>query len=189
MNKVILKSAIITIISVIIGALMVFALWILLSPQTMATACENTGNYSLAVTCTDLRYKYSKDVYDLARCAQDSIFSKKDKLIVKYCEKLVEDEQFDEVCRTQDEYMANTEYGEYAKDYKKYVYSKLAMAQYRTGNLDGAMDSAKKGENFSTLVIEIMASKDVKSAEKVLETLEDYDKTLYKILNDFIQNT
>lgn len=189
MNNVILKSAIVGIISVIIGALLVFAGWILLSPQTMATACENTGNYSLAITCADLRYKYSKDVYDLARCAQDSIFLQKDKLIVKYCEQLVENVQFDEVCKTQDEYMSKTEYGEYATDYKKYIYSKLAMAQYRTGNLEGAMDSAKKGENFSTLVIEIMASKDVQAASIVIETLEDYDKTLYKILNDFLQST
>ena len=71
MNKIILKTALITLASLIVASLMVFSLWILCSPQSMASACEKTGNYSFAVTCADLRFKYTKNVDDLARCVED----------------------------------------------------------------------------------------------------------------------
>lgn len=85
MNKIIFKTALVTLGALVAAAVAVFSLWILISPQTMASYCEKTGNYSFAVTCADLRYKYTKDVKDLARCAQDGIASGKDALIVKYC--------------------------------------------------------------------------------------------------------
>lgn len=185
MNKVILKSAIITVASIVLAALFVFSLWILISPQTMASACENTGNYSFAVTCANLRYKYTNDVYDLARCAQDSILAKKDNLVVEYCEKLVEDSKFEEVCTTKDEYISSTDYGEYASGYKKYIFANLSRSQYRTGNLDGAITSAQKGASFSKLVLEIIEKEDIQSASKVLSILKDYDEDLYKLLEKF----
>ena len=91
MNKLILKTALITLATLVLAGLLVFSLWILCAPQTMATSCEKTGNYSFAVTCADLRYKYTKDIKDLARCAEDGIISGKDKHILKYCGMLVEE--------------------------------------------------------------------------------------------------
>lgn len=95
MNKLVIRTALITVAILAFSALAVFSLWILCSPQTMASACERTGNYPFAVTCADLRYKYTKNVGDLARCAEDGILSGKDGLIVRYGGLLIADKDFD----------------------------------------------------------------------------------------------
>ena len=180
MTKVILKNALITVAMLVAAALIVFSGGLLISPQSMASACENTGNYAFAVTCADLRYKRTKNVDDLARCAQDSILSGKDKLIVKYCTMLVNDEGFESLCQTKDEYMASTEYGEYAAGYNRYIYTNLSVAQYHTGNLNQAIDSAKSGKSFSKLVVAIIEKQDVEAAKEVVDAIDESNQELDK---------
>lgn len=186
MNKVILKTALLTLAVLAFAAALVFSLWILISPQTMASSCEKTGNYSFAVTCADLRYKYTKNVDDLARCAQDSISAKNDSLIVKYGEQLIADEGFDGLCTRNDEKFANSEYGAYAKDYKGYICGNLAAAQYRTGSTDKAVATAEKYASYNKLVIEIYNKKDKEAAQKVLSSLDGSNEDLSKLLEQII---
>lgn len=186
MNKVILKTALVTVASLALAALLVFSLWILISPQTMAASCEKTGNYSFAVTCADLRYKYTKDVSDLARCAQDSISAKNDNLIVKYGEMLVADEGFENLCAEKDKAIADTKYGEYATGYKSYICGNLAAAQYRTDSFDKAFETAKNAGSFSKLAIEIIERGTKEEAQKVIEALDGSDGDLTKLLEEFI---
>lgn len=185
MNKIIFKTALVTLGALVAAAVAVFSLWILISPQTMASYCEKTGNYSFAVTCADLRYKYTKDVKDLARCAQDGIASGKDALIVKYCEMLIGHEGFDDLCKSVDESIPSTEYGKYATDYKAYVCGNLAAAQYRGGNLDKALKTAESGKSFVKLVIEIIENGTAEEADKALASLGDTDENLKKLLEEF----
>ena len=189
MNKIILKSALITVAAIVLGALLVFTLWILISPQTMASSCEKTGNYTFAVTCADLRYKYTKDIKDLARCEEDSILSGKDSLIIKYGEKLVEEEGFADLCELKDKQLSEVDYGEGAFitiNYKAYICGHLSAAQYRSGNLEKAISAAEKGASFTKLVIEIIENGTKADAEKVLGALGSSDENLTKLLNEFI---
>ncbi|MDE6613327.1 MAG: hypothetical protein K2K28_02105 [Clostridia bacterium] len=134
-TKLILISASITVAALALAALLVFSLWILCAPQTMATSCEKTGNYSFAVTCADLRYKYTKDAYDLSRCVDDSILSGNDKLVVKYGEKLIADKQFQAVCIRKAE--------ETKVDYKSFVCANVAYSHYNRGSLQKAIEYAE----------------------------------------------
>ena len=59
-------------------------------PQNMAEMFENLGNYSFAVSYASLRYKYTGDCYDLARCAEDSILARADDKIVRYAGELTQ---------------------------------------------------------------------------------------------------
>lgn len=158
MKKVVLKAALITVGALAAAGILIFSLWILISPQSMATVSEKLGNYSFAVTCADLKYKYSGDTSDLARCAEDSILSGEDKLIIKYCEPLIEKDNFDEVCRQRNEELSRTDFGYFAVDYSTYIIGNLAAAQYRAGDLDKAIKTAEHGkqECFAKLVIEIL---------------------------------
>ena len=54
MKRVILKSALVTVGALTAIGILIFSLWILISPQSMATVSEKIGNYSFAVTCADL---------------------------------------------------------------------------------------------------------------------------------------
>ena len=172
MKKVIIKSSLITVAAIAAAGILIFSLWILISPQSMATVSEKLGNYSFAVTCADLKYKYSSDTTDLARCAEDSILSGEDKLIIKYCEKLVEKDDFDTLCLKRNEELARTQYGTLATDYETYIISNLAVAQYRAGDLKKAVTTAESGKEvtcFKRLVIEIRIYGTAEDRENVLE--------------------
>lgn len=179
MNKVVLKTALITIAALAAAALIVFAMWLVISPQTMATSCEKTGNYSFAVTCADLRYKYTGDISDLARCAEDGILSGKDEHILNYCEKLTTHEEFGKICAVKDEALSGGIYGEHTGEYKAYIFGNLAAAQYRAGDTDKAVASSKAGGELAYLkpVIEISERADKLAAEKFLTALENEEKT------------
>ena len=172
MKNVILKATLVTVAALAAAGILIFSLWILIAPQSMATVSEKMGNYNFAVTCANLKYKYSDETVDLARCAEDSILSGEDKLVIKYCERLVEKDDFDELCRRRDEELSRTLFGVYATKYNTYIIGNLAVAQYRAGDLQKAVATAEKGEEldcFRKLVIEIIlhgTQDDVKNVQK-----------------------
>lgn len=152
----------------------------------MASACEKTGNYSFAVTCAELRYKYTKKTSDLARCAEDGILSKKDKLIVKYGEKLTAREDFLSLCESKDESFLSG-YG-----YRHYICASLSAAQYRNGDFNKAVATASSAGSlsFSKLVIEVVENGTKEQAQTLVNSLADFNDTnaqnLTVILNQFL---
>jgi len=133
LKKVILKTALKTLLAVIIALVLAFGIASLGFPRQMAQMCENVGNYSMAVSYSSLAYKYSGDVEDLARCAEDSIFAKNDKKIVDYCQKLTEHKDFEKLCK---EKSGKTEIGgvQLTLDYKQYIQDNLNAAKSRLEN-------------------------------------------------------
>lgn len=182
MRKVVLKTASITVGALAAAGILIFSLWILISPQSMATVSEKLGNYSFAVTCADLKYKYSGDTGDLARCAEDSILSGNDALIIKYCEPLIAKDNFGEICRKKDAELSRVPIvGIHTLDYNTYILGNLAVAQYRGGDLKKAVATAESGDKvecFTKLVIEIIEHGSAEDRENVqtypsrLDTIE-----------------
>ncbi len=181
MKNIVLKAGLITLAALAGVGILVFSLWILISPQSMATVSEKIGNYGFAVTCADLKYKYSGDSYDLARCVEDSIAysagsddkTDGDKLIIKYGEQLIDKADFDAVCRSRDEDISsNWIAGENViPNYHSYIIGNLSAAQYRsTGNLDKAIATANRGkkiEYFTRLVDAVIKSNNKQDIEKI----------------------
>lgn len=169
MKKIILKAALVTVGALAAIGILVFSLWILISPQSMATASEKIGNYSFAVTCSDLKYKYSDKTEDLARCAEDSILSGQDKLILKYCGQLIEKDDFESVCIEKNTQLGSTAFGVYAVDYESYILGNLALSQYKSGELEKAVETCERGEVqcFNRLVIAVVES----NSQEDLQTL------------------
>lgn len=98
LKDVVVKTALKTLLAVIVALILAFGIASLAFPRGMANICEDMGNYTMAVSYSSLSYKYTGDIEDLARCAEDSIFAKKDKKIVKYCEELLQHKDFEELC-------------------------------------------------------------------------------------------
>ena len=189
MNKTILKTALITLGSLVVAGILIFSLWILIAPQSMATVSEKLGNYNFAVTCANLKYKYSDETEDLARCAEDSILSGEDKLIIKYCDPLVKCDNFDELCTKRNEKLADTLYGRYATSYKTYIIGNLAAAQYRLGDLQKAVQTCELGDKecFKRLILEIVQNgteEDRENVKKYPQQSEnrEYVEEMIKIL-------
>ena len=187
MKKIVLKASLITVGALAAAGILIFSLWILISPQSMATVSEKLGNYDFAVTCANLKYKYSDKTEDLARCAEDSILSGKDKLIIKYCEQLKDADDFDGLCIQRNEELKKTQFGKYAANYKTYILGNLAVAQYREGDLRKAVQTAERGEVgcFNKLVIEIILNGSAADKENILTYPERSESVehIQKILN------
>lgn len=172
-KKLILKTSLITVAGVALAALIVFSMWILISPQTMASAAEKTGNYSFAVTCADLRYSYTKADEDLARCTDDSILSGKDKLVIKYGEKLLALKDFDGVCAARGE------------NYKSFVCANIAVSQYRLKDLDTAIktaDLAGTEEGYIKLTLEVLNGNNQEEKQQLKNELKDKYSDLANLL-------
>lgn len=183
MSKVILKTALKTLLIVAIVVLVAFGVASLGFPSDMASLCEKTGNYSMATGYASLSYTYSKDVKDLNRCFTDSIYAKNDGNIVKFGDQLIGDEKFPEVCESITVIKVKTDKKEIEIpiDYKQYVYGHTAAAKYRTGNKEQALETAKKAmegvEDFpannalAILSLQVIQSGDEGTAKELLNEI------------------
>lgn len=145
----------------------------------MAGLCEKTGSYSLATAYASLKYTYSGDVEDLARCAEDGILSGNNSNVLNYCEKLVSDENFDELCAKKDE-----EFSSKADNfsYRQYVFGNLAAAKFKAGKTEEAISSAKtamdgaaefsKNNAYAILATTVCAKGDKAAAALLLTELQ-----------------
>lgn len=175
MFKVIAKTALKTL--AVVAALIVLAFGIasLGFPSAMAGAFEKLECYSFATGYASLSYTYSKDVSDLARCAQDSILAENDKNTVKFGDMLISHEEFNAFCGKESERLGH--------DYLQYICGKTACAKYRTGNKDGAFNTASAAfsktegfpENnaFAQLTVEVAVKHDADTAKRIKTALKD----------------
>lgn len=202
MSKVILKTALKTLLIVAIVVLVAFGVASLGFPSDMASLCEKTGNYSMATGYASLSYTYSKDVKDLNRCFTDSIYAKNDGNIVKFGDQLINDEKFPEVCENITVIKVKTDKKEMEIpiDYKQYVYGQVAAAKYRTGNKEQALETAKNAmegvEGFpannalAILSLQVIQSGDKGTAKELLKITSKHQdgSDYYNVLISELEN-
>ncbi|MDE6667841.1 MAG: hypothetical protein K2K38_05790 [Clostridia bacterium] len=196
MSKVILKTALKTLLIVAVVVLVAFGIASLGFPSEMAGLCEKSGNYSMATGYANLSYTYSKNVNDLNRCFADSIYAKNDNDIVKFGDKLIADEKFSEVCENAEKVV------ELQVNYKQYVCGHVSAAKYRRGNKDDAFNTATaamegvegfpKNNALAMLSLQVIESRDKDTAAKLLNEIttnhqeagNDYYNAFIKELNN-----
>lgn len=175
MEKLVVKTAVKTVLVILIIFIGVFAVFNFAFPQHMASVTESIGNYSLAVKYASLRYSYTKDASDLARCFDDSVLLDDQEYVLEYGEKLISDKDFEIVCDKKD-LAAGTEY------YRARVYSKVAIAAYKTGDTDKAISYAEEenggksdfayGNAFMLLTAQIRSDKNAEAAALLKTEIE-----------------
>lgn len=190
MEKLVVKTAVRTVLIILGLFLIVFAIFNFAFPQHMATIMEETGHYNLALKYADMRYSYTKNCDDLARCFEDSIVLGDDGYVIEFGEKLVAHRDYADLCRTKrDGYGDNYSYDHMVK-------SKLAVAYYGSGVKlqadgktqegaelkskaiklaleDNGTQSFEYGNALMSLSARIRAEEDRESAGAVLEILEN----------------
>ena len=198
MQKLVVKTAVKTVLillGIIVGA---FAIFNFAFPQHMATAMESVGSYDMAVKYANLYYIYTGDSFDLARCYDDSVLAEDDESIIYYAEKLIKDSNYQKVCKQRDE-LYNKMYQEQLGknfDYNLRVRSTLAVSYYNEAlKLEGnerqdytqkAIDFASEangvnrfpyGNPLMTLSIKIVKNSDKSAAQIMLTVLEGVTPT------------
>lgn len=195
MEKIVVKTAVKTALIVIFILLISIGVINFAFPQYVATFAERVGNYQLAVKYTTLRYSYTGDEYDLARLVDDCILCDKDEYIITYGEKLVNDDNFDDVC-----VYKNSLLNIYMDvDYRQYVGGKVAVSKYNQDDFDGALELAFRingSESFKAnnavvaLSAKVIENKDGASASKIITGLanltvqDEEDKVLLERLTE-----
>ena len=116
-------------LGLIIVAILAFSVASLAFPRSLAKTFESWGWNTFSTGYYSLSYSYTGDIDDLAKCAEISIETQRDGKIIKYCEKLLAHEDFDDLC----ERKKNT-FGEWLTfDYGEYISESLKAAKARRG--------------------------------------------------------
>lgn len=179
MEKLVVKTAVKTVLIILGIIIAVFAVFNFAFPQHMATATESIGNYDLAVKYASLRYYYTKNSDDLARCFDDSVLLGKDEYILQYGEQLVNHRDYAYVCERKNSRQTGSGY-----DYDHWVKGKLAVSYYNTGKTQKAVEMAAEsngnksfayGNALMSLAVCIRAEHDVEAANAILEILEQIE--------------
>lgn len=146
MNNVITRTALKTLLVLIIAAILAFGVASLGFPAQMATLFENMRAYGFATGYAGLAYSYSGTVENLSRCVDDSILAGDHINIVNYGEQLVGREDFIDYAaeRTQRERENLPEELKQSYNYYNIVYSNLVCAKYDNGDKDGALTTANE---------------------------------------------
>ncbi len=144
MEKIVVKTAVKTVLIILAVLAVVFAVFNFAFPQHMATLTEGMGNYSLAVKYASLRYNYTGDGDDLARCFDDSVLLGDDKYIVQFGDELIARKDFSLICDKKSGNMG----GGY--DYRRKVLGKLSVAYYNTGKKAEAVSLAAEANGYTS---------------------------------------
>lgn len=132
-------------------------------PKNMSEICENFGNYSLAASYAERQYEYTESTEDLYRCTCLYIRVGDRSKTLKYCEILVDKQDFKEYCG------ANAHY----------VYSNYATALYLSGKDEKAVEIAEKSvedgfvpNTYAALTVKAVEREDKAFGEKLLSSME-----------------
>ncbi|MGN1060179.1 MAG: hypothetical protein ACI4QN_00450 [Candidatus Coproplasma sp.] len=147
MQKLVVKTAVKTVLILLGIVIAAFAIFNFAFPQHMATAMEALGSYGMAVKYANLRYTYTQDSFDLARCYDDSVLAGDDESIIIYAEKLIADKNYDNVCAQRNGLYNNIYNGQFgfSFDYDLRVRSSVSVSYYNEA-------LKKEGENRETYV-------------------------------------
>ena len=149
MNNVIVKTALKTLLVLIIAAILAFGVASLGFPAHMATLFENMRAYNFAAGYAGLAYSYSGTIEDLSRCVDDSILAGDRRNVINYGEQLVAHNDFLSYAgaRTEGEREKLPENLKDSYDYYLTVYGNLTVAKYGQGDKAGALETAKAAMN------------------------------------------
>lgn len=202
-GKMIFKTALKTVLGLIIAVIVIVAVWVLAAPQSAATICEKANWYSAAVNLSALRYKYTGGIEDLSRCAEDGIYSAKDKYILKYGEELLDKDGYSELCSSKDETIASSAFAAYAPKYDYFISGYVAVSLFNTGDTDGGVERAlasNGAESFgygnplaklALAVAERGGESDISKLLSALDTLtvtEEYDTAYLSDIIGILEN-
>lgn len=178
MDKLIFKTALKTVILVLVLVILTVCLITVFSPMTLAKFNKKLGNNNLAASYTIIEYNRQKDINDLADIVELSILAKNNKRVLKYSELLISHTKFDKYCDFIDS--KNNNNNIYAS-YRQYIYGWNIRAEYMNGDKDSALEKAKSvmPDDYSInncmqyLVSVVIENNDIEFAKKILFVLQD----------------
>lgn len=202
MKHFLVKTAVKTILIILAVAVVGFGIFNFAFPQHMATFAERVGNYGMAVRYASLRYSYTGDTRDLARCLEDAILADDDASVVRYG-----NEFFGKSDRAQVMYELTADSMDsegLVVDYLNFFGGGLVGARYATGDFNGALSLALElnggasefvyGCPLMSLAAEVVGGEDRVNAPALLSALQgitpsdEEQAEMLRILTNSVKN-
>ncbi len=133
MKKLILKTALITLASILCVFLLVFGALALFSPITLANLFDRMGGYSSSIHFYESQYDKTGDIDDLSVLVLKIDHESDSELAEEYLAELVSHKDFNEFC-------VREEGGEISN--KEFYYGKYAVALAKNSKLDKSIEVA-----------------------------------------------
>lgn len=133
MKKTIIKTALITLLSLILVVVSAFGVSALFFPSALGDVFDKLGNYDASVRYYEKAYLKSDDtgdLYNLVAKLSDSDGAR----VEKYCSELLRKSDFADFCKIRDEKEPSS------VNTKQFVSGKYVVALYRNGKLSTAID-------------------------------------------------
>lgn len=127
MKKLIIKTVLITLLSVFAVLLVLVTGMTILAPKTMSNVFYSMGNKHTALWYAELQYQKFGNYGDLENVVVLSNECSDYKRTAKYSKKLIENSNFTTLCAEKDAS------GNYGMSYFNYIHGNLAVALYKTG--------------------------------------------------------
>ena len=151
-EKIILRSFLNTLLAILILLVFMFGMLVVAYPETMMHVSYDMGMEKASVWFAERAYNRHDKIDTIAFATTVAIQEGMNGKIISCGDKMIADEEFAEYCAAKDEETRN-KYGDQAIDgieivkilgsYDQYVYAQICLAQYRTGDTDGAVERAR----------------------------------------------
>lgn len=156
-DKVIIKSILTTLTSILLLFAFMITTLIFVFPQTMMTLSYDLGMESASIHFAEVAYKRRESVYYIAYATEVAIDCEDDEKIVACGEELIADEGFADYCKTRD---ASVSGETAAMSYKQYVYGRVCVSMYKRGDkaqaVERAFELVKGGFSQNNAVVAVM---------------------------------
>ena len=202
-EKIILRSFLSTLAAIVMLLVFMVGMLVAVYPETMMNISYDMGMEKASVWFAERAYKRHDKIETIAFATTVAIEENMYGKIISCGDKMITDNEFDEYCEAKDQenrekYGDQTINGikivEILGSYDQYVYAQISIAQYKTGDKDGAVERAKdltvgfpRNNAIACLLLEADSDGDETLVSELLLEMEtlysdawaDEDKTYY----------
>jgi len=186
MDKLILKTILITWLAILLACIVTFTCLSLFFPMTLSNMFFNMGANNLSVTFAERAYEKDKNINNLSILIDRSIFSDDYTVLDKYGAIFVGHNDFAEFCEKQD--AGKPQGAEFS--YRGYIYGSVSIAKYEKQGIVEALSFAKGSRPpeidgkvcYSFLGGRVIENGDKPAAAALKERLESFNNLDYSWL-------
>ena len=139
MNKLVLKTAAITLTVAISASLLAVCVMALFFPAAMASSSAKMGMYGVSANFEQIAYNRHPSTERLGKLIDYAVAGKRYGMLVKYCPEMIDDSHFEKYAAYRDENKGSL----IAGDYTNYLYGTYAVALYKKNRGEDAIDAIK----------------------------------------------
>lgn len=194
-EKIIIRSFLSTLAAIVMLLVFMVGMLVAVYPETMMNISYDMGMEKASVWFAERAYKRHDKIETIAFATTVAIEENMYGKIVSCGDKMIGDNEFDEYCQRKDEenekkYEGQTEILEILGSYDQYVYAQVSVAQYKTGDKDGAVARAVNAVEITSgfpknnAIVCLLIEADSDGDEALVQTLLLEMESLYSDYGD-----